>query len=132
MSNLKNLLFHSDQKTGEQVISKSLKELKNNDEQTIKLATITGKPISLNFEKHSEKKMIKTETLFNLKRKHDLPQVVIDSIASSCRSDLGRSALQSNSLENIISMSTSLDLFTKRRKLNSKKLLKLEIRSQKS
>jgi len=117
VSNLKNLLFHSDQKTGEQVISKSLKELKNNDEQTIKLATITGKPISLNFEKHSEKKMIKTETLFNLKRKHDLPQVVIDSIASSCSSDLGRSALQSISPENIISMSTSLDLFYKTEKM---------------
>jgi len=125
VSNLKNLLFHSDQKTGEQVISKSLKELKNNDEQTIKLATITGKPISLNFEKHSEKKMIKTETLFNLKRKHDLPQVVIDSIASSCRSDLGRSALQSNSRELL------LICFTKRRKLNSKKLLEFEKRSQK-
>ena len=119
------MLFHSDQKTGEQVISKSLKELKNNDEQTIKLATITGKPISLNFEKRSEKKMIKTETLFNLKRKHDLPQVVIDSIASSCRSDLGRSALQSNSRELL------LICFTKRRKLNSKKLLEFEKRSQK-
>ena len=117
VSNLKNLLFQSDQKTGEQVISKSLRELKNNDEQTIKLATITGKPISLNFEKHSEKKMIKTETLFNLKRKHDLPQVVIDSIASSCRSDLGRSAVQSNSREKIHSMSTSLDLFYKTEKI---------------
>ena len=61
--------------------------------------------------------MIKTKTLFNLKRKHDLPQVVIDSIASSCRSDLGRSALQSNSRENIISMSTFLDLFYKTEKI---------------
>jgi hypothetical protein len=97
---------------------------KNNDEQTIKLATITGKPINLNFEKHSEKKMIKTETLFNLKRKHDLPQAVIDSIALSCRSDLGRSALQSNSCEKIISMSTSLDLFHKTMKINFEETVK--------
>ena len=69
--------------------------------------------------------MIKTETLFNLKRKHDLPQAVIDSIALSCRSDLGRSALQSNSHENIFSMSTSLDLFYKTEKIEFKETVRV-------
>ena len=60
------------------------------EDSTLSLSTTTGKPMKEHFQKSDEKQMIRAETLFNLKRKHDLSQAVIDSVATECRKDLGR------------------------------------------
>ena len=56
-----------------QVISSSLRSMKDGT-QSQKLRTITGKPMTVHYVKPNESKSVQAATLFDLKRKHDLPE----------------------------------------------------------
>ncbi|XP_047132521.2 uncharacterized protein LOC124811228 [Hydra vulgaris] len=78
-------------KTVEQVLGKSLKEIqqfKNIElDNTITLST-GGTPLSLQIRKKPTLKTISTQTFYNIKRKHDMSDYTIDSIAMELRKDL--------------------------------------------
>ena len=56
-------------------------------------------------------KTISSETLFDLKRKHDFGDSIIDSVAAACRKDLGRKGVEANSSLKIKEKSHVLDEF---------------------
>nr|XP_047129735.1 uncharacterized protein LOC105843662 isoform X1 [Hydra vulgaris] len=100
VQNLKTLLMSTGLKTVEQVLSKSLKEIqqfKNIElDNTVTLST-GGTPLSLQIGKKPTLKTISTQTFYNIKRKHDMSDYTIDSIAMELRKYLGRLGVESNS-----------------------------------
>ena len=98
----------------EQVLSKSLKEIqqfKNIElDNTVTLST-RGTPLSLQIGKKPTLKTISTQTFYNIKRKHDMSDCTIDSIAMELRKDLGRLGVESNSSKKIKILSHALDNF---------------------
>ncbi|XP_047129471.1 uncharacterized protein LOC124809426 isoform X1 [Hydra vulgaris] len=112
VQNLKTLLMSTGLKTVEQVLSKSLKEIqqfKNIElDNTITLST-GGTPLSLQIGKKPTLKTISTQTFYNIKRKHDMSDYTIDSIAMELRKDLGRLGVESNSSKKNKIMSHALN-----------------------
>ncbi|XP_065681336.1 uncharacterized protein LOC124811459 [Hydra vulgaris] len=112
VQNLKTLLMSTGLKTVEQVLSKSLKEIQQfkNIELDITVTLSTGgTTLSLQIGKKPTLKTISTQTFYNIKRKHDMSDCTIDSIAMELRKDLGRLGVESNSSKKIKIMSHALD-----------------------
>ncbi|XP_047129732.1 uncharacterized protein LOC124809690 [Hydra vulgaris] len=109
---LKHIYKFSGLKTVEEVLSKSLKEIqqfKNIElDNTVTLST-GGTPLSLQIGKKPTLKTISTQTFYNIKRKHDISDCTIDSIAMELRKNLGRLGVESNSSKKIKIMSHALD-----------------------
>ena len=72
-------MFEKGLKTAEQIISSALKDVCGIKESTnLKISTL-GKPVQVQIGPQKEERKITTETLFSLKKKHDLPECVVDS-----------------------------------------------------
>ncbi|XP_065644567.1 uncharacterized protein LOC124809426 isoform X2 [Hydra vulgaris] len=104
VQNLKILLMSTGLKTFEQVLSKSLKEVqqfKNIElDNTVTLST-GGTPLSLQIGKKPTLKTISTQTFYNIKRKYNMSDCTIDSIAMELRKDFGRLGVESNSSKKV-------------------------------
>ncbi|XP_065669593.1 uncharacterized protein LOC124807737 isoform X2 [Hydra vulgaris] len=128
------LMISKGLKTVEQVLSKSLKEIQQVQNiqlgKTLKLST-GGTPLSLQIGKKRTMKTISSQTFYSIKRKHDLSDSTINSIAMDCRKDLGRLGVEANTSKKIKMWSSSLDdyyavekvEFTAKKKVGNKKIL---------
>lgn len=70
-----------------------------------------GKPLRVQIGKKPNPRTLSSETLYTIKRKHDLSDSTIDSIAMECRKDLGRIGVEANSSKRVKEWSRALDEF---------------------
>ena len=88
IENLKKLLASQGLKTAEQVISRSLKEMKETQSSnTVKIST-GGPKLIVSLWKLDQQKQISSDTLFNIKRYLDLPESSMDNIQKHLRKDV--------------------------------------------
>ena len=67
--------------------------------------------MSVQIGKKPNPRTLSSETLYTIKRKHDLSDSTIDSIAMECRKDLGRIGVEANSSKRVKEWSRALDEF---------------------